>query len=45
MRQRGLHSPDIADALALTFAIPVHAKAASGGVRQNTFAKDFKVWR
>ncbi|MBA0088874.1 MAG: terminase, partial [Acidobacteria bacterium Pan2503] len=31
MRRRGLESPDIADALALTFAFPVSAHADAGG--------------
>jgi hypothetical protein len=31
MRKRGLDSPDIADALALTFALPVAANAQAGG--------------
>ena len=31
MRARGLASPDIADALALTFAVPVVGKLSLGG--------------
>ena len=31
MMRRGLDSPDLADALALTFALPVQAHAHAGG--------------
>jgi hypothetical protein len=31
MMKRGVDSPDLADALALTFAYPIHAHASAGG--------------
>ena len=39
MRKRGLPSPDLGDALALTFAMPV--RKASAAPRQNTYAANF----
>lgn len=44
MRSRGLASPDLADALALTFAAPVARIGESHGVFANSFAKEFKVF-
>lgn len=43
MRKRGVGSPDIADALALTFAYPVMAHAAAGreGAPSQTFVADY----
>lgn len=41
MRKRGLASPDLGDALALTFAMPVNRKGISN-YTENTFAKEFK---
>ena len=39
MKRRGLASPDLGDALALTFAMPV--RKASAAPRQNTYAANF----
>ncbi len=43
MRKRGLASPDIGDALALTFAIPVRPVRASKTI-QNAYAKNFNPY-
>lgn len=42
MRERGIPSPDLGDALALTFAAPVHAK--SGQSVTNSFSKNFNPY-
>jgi len=43
MKKRGLPSPDEADALALTFAMPVRRKASlAGASNAKTYSKDWK---
>lgn len=39
MKKRGLASPDLADALALTFALPVASRPAAGYMAEHQFAK------
>ena len=42
MRERGLHSPDLGDALALTFAAPVGHRAT---VVKNSVSQDYDPYR
>ena len=43
MKKRGLASPDVGDALALTFAQPVRKRSSHGGSEQFQANTDFKV--
>ncbi|MEM6898452.1 MAG: terminase [Pseudomonadota bacterium] len=41
MKKRGLASPDIADALALTFAVPIHPDFRSQGIHQDEAVTEY----